>query len=178
MTSLPTNYAWLSHEGGPRMLLEALQLYGTIEMPGAADSPTLLSWARELSLDRVYTHDSIPWCGLFVATCAKRAGWGLPANPLWALNWSQWGSHSEVPMLGDVLTFQRRGGGHVAMYVGEDSSDYHILGGNQSDKVCIVRKPKAELHAARRAPWRIAQPPNVRRVELHTTGAPSGTSEE
>lgn len=176
--SLPIAYKWLNDEPGPRMLKEALKLYGTIELPGSADSPTLLAWAKELGIDRIYTHDSIPWCGLYMAICAKRGGWAAPSSPLWALSWSKWGTDQKVPMLGDVMTFKRKGGGHVAIYVGEDANSWHILGGNQSDKVSIVRRSKSSGYvAARRAPWRIAQPDNVRRVMLKNTGAPTSGSE-
>lgn len=178
MTKLPKAYEWLNNEPGPKMLLEAIKLYGTIEIPGAADSPTLLAWSKELGMSQSYTHDSIPWCGLFVAICASRAGWSTPVNRLWALSWAQWGTHSAVPMLGDVLTFKRAGGGHVSLYVGEDSTHFHILGGNQSDKVCIVRKAKSQLYEARRAPWRISQPDNVRKVILSSTGSTLSTKEE
>jgi hypothetical protein len=41
--------------------------------------------------------------------------------------------------LGDVLAFVRNGGGHVGLYVDEDASAYHVLGGNQSDRVSITR---------------------------------------
>ncbi len=177
MAKLPSAYAWLPKEGAPKMLMEGVALYGTIELPGTADSPTLLAWADEVGVDRVYTHDSIPWCGLYMAVCSKRAGWDLPVAPLWALSWSKWGDHSPVPMLGDVLTFKRKGGGHVAMYVGEDATHYHILGGNQSDRVCIVRRAKNTLNEARRAHWKIKQPPNVRRVFLKSTGTPVSDSE-
>lgn len=178
MSELPAGYAWLNHEPAPRMLLEAIKLYGTIELPGSADSPTLLAWAKELGLTQIYTHDAIPWCGLYMAICAKRATWDLPENPLWALNWAKWGTSEDVPMLGDVLSFKRQGGGHVAIYVGEDSSHYHILGGNQSDKVSVTRRGKDGLYAARRAPWRTAQPANVRRVFLSSLGTPISSKEE
>lgn len=174
---LPAAYSWLEKEPAPKMLLEAIKLYGVIEVPGNADSPTLLEWAQELSLRQIYTHDIIPWCGLFVAICARRAGWTLPVNPLWALNWSKWGAKADPPMLGDVLTFKRNGGGHVAIYVGEDAGYYHILGGNQGDKVCIERKSKKDLYSASHPHWRIAQPDNVRRIYLNWTGAPIVTKE-
>ena len=85
-------------------------------------------------------------------------------------------------MLGDVLVYKRGRGGHVALYVGEDDTHYHLLGGNQSDSVNIVRKTRSPngpngLLAVRRAPWRQMQPPNVRKVILSPTGAPVSTSE-
>lgn len=171
MASVPKQYRWLNNEPGPKMLLEALALYGTVEAPGHRDNPTILAWAREIGVGKNYSHDEIPWCGLFMGVVAKRAGKPLPDSPLWALDWSDWGTASPVPMLGDVLTFKRAGGGHVTMYVGEDAEAYHCLGGNQSDKVCITRISRARLYRARRLYDHV--PANVRRVHLFASGAMS-----
>ena len=171
MSILPKAYAWLAKEPGPRMLLEALSLYGITEKAGAADNPTILDWAKECGI-KGYAHDSIAWCGLTMAVCAKRAGWDYApgGNAHWALNWAKWGDPSPNPMIGDILTFKREGGGHVALYVGEDSTAYHVLGGNQGDAVSIVRILKTRMYAARRAHWKVAQPDNVRVVKLAMTG--------
>jgi uncharacterized protein (TIGR02594 family) len=179
MASLPKKYQWLNDEPGPLMLMAAIAEYGTMEMSGTADNPKILSWAEEVGLGQTYSGDSIPWCGLFMAMCAKRANWAQPPGPLWALNWAKWGVERDggKPMLGDVLVFKRTGGGHVAMYVGEDLSSWHIIGGNQSDRVSIVRRAKVPTYAVRHAPWRIAQPPNVRRVFLTSLGTPTAGSE-
>lgn len=168
---LPEAYAWLSKEPAPRILLEALSLHGTTETPGKVSNKDILLWARELGLYRVYISDEIPWCGLFVAICAKRAGLEVPKNPLWALSWSAFGTPVKDPMLGDVLVFTRKGGGHTGIYVGEDAKAYYVLGGNQSDMVCITRIAKARLYAARRTEWKKAQPPTVRRVWLTPRGS-------
>ena len=37
------NYAWLEREPGPRILKEALALFGVDEIAGRGDSPTILS---------------------------------------------------------------------------------------------------------------------------------------
>ena len=151
MGKLPTQYQWLENIGLlPRMIQEALKLLGTIETVGAANNPTILGWARETGLRATYTADSIPWCGLFMAVVAKRAGKAFPSTPLWALSWAKFGVEAGQPRLGDVLTFTRNGGGHVALYVGEDQAAYHVLGGNQSDKVCFTRIEKRRLYRARR----------------------------
>ena len=170
-------YQWLASEPGPKMLLEALSHYGTLEHRGPDNNPDITAWAKEIggSVAEVYTADEIPWCGLFMAICAKRAGYALPKDPLWALNWSSFGVGQQVAMLGDVLTFIRKTNtgakaGHVAMYVGEDEVAYHVLGGNQSDCVCVTRIAKNRLYAIRRPQFRIGQPPNVRRVMLGITG--------
>lgn len=170
MAALPAQYAWLSKEGGPKMLIEALKLFGTLEAPGAKDNPVILAWAAELGLSKTYSHDSIPWCGLFMGIVAKRAEKLVPDSPLWALSWADFGSAATGgAMLGDVLTFKRNGGGHVALYVGEDATAYHCLGGNQSDKVCITRIAKSRLYRARRPVYAV-QPANVRKVKLASTG--------
>jgi uncharacterized protein (TIGR02594 family) len=168
---LPKAYAWLASEPGPKMLVEALKLYGTRETAGAGNTPAIMEWARETGGDvaRVYSADSVPWCGLFAAIIAKRAGKSLPASPLWARAWATWGDRSPRASLGDVLVFVRPGGGHVGLYVGEDASAYHVLGGNQGDAVSIVRIAKSRCIAARRS-YAIAAPANVRVVRLASTG--------
>jgi|SRR4051812_9044283 uncharacterized protein (TIGR02594 family) len=160
---------WLSKEPGPRMILEALKLFGTVEGTGSQDNPTILAWAAEVGLTKTYSHDSIPWCGLFVALVANRAGKEIVESPLWALSWADFGVPAPEPMLGDVLTFKRNGGGHVALYVGEDVSSYHVLGGNQSDQVCITRIAKARLYRARRPIYNV-QPANIRKIILAANG--------
>ena len=166
---LPKKYSWLEAEPGPRMLLLALAEYGTLEAPGKANNQKIIGWATECDIG-AYSADEIPWCGLFMAVCAKRAGWARPPNPLWARNWTKFGVESD-PALGDVLVFSRGSGGHVALYVGEDDTSYHCLGGNQSDSVSFTRIAKSRLLAARRPKWRVAQPANVRKIRL----APSGS---
>ena len=166
MTDLPSQYRWLSDEPGPRILKEALKVYGTAEKPGPNDNPAILQWAKATNLSRFYTDDSIPWCGLVMAYVALQAGYEPPLNPLWARNWMNFGTAQKTAMLGDVLVFARGKSGHVGIYVGEDASAFHVLGGNQSDRVMIKRIAKARLLGARRCPWRINQPGNVRVVRL------------
>jgi hypothetical protein len=61
---------------------------------------------------------------------------------------------------------------------GKTPNYWHLLGGNQSDGVRIVRKTKTStLLGIRRAPWRTAQPPNVRVINLKAGGAPLSNKE-
>ncbi len=168
---LPAAYAWLAAEAGPRVLVEALALFGTKEVPGAASNPAILSWAKEVGVAGAYTNDGIAWCGLYAAVVAQRAGFEPVANPLWARNWLGFGTKAATPALGDVLVFSRPGGGgHVGFYVGEDATAWHVCGGNQGDTVSIVRIAKDRLLGARRCPWKFAQPANVRPVYLSSGG--------
>ena len=169
---LPEQYGWLAHEPGPRMIVEALGFYGTHELSGAVNNPVIVAWAKEIGerVADVYKADSIPWCGLFMAVVATRAGKEIPRNPLWALSWSAFGTTASRPALGDVLVFLRNGGGHVGLYVGEDESAFHVLGGNQSDAVSIKRIARSRLYAARRPAYR-TQPANVRPIPLTASGS-------
>jgi uncharacterized protein (TIGR02594 family) len=171
MAALPEQYAWLAKEGAPKMLVDALKLYGIREKTGTANNPDILAWAKEAGV-KGYTADSIPWCGLFMAIVAHRAGKPLPVNPLWARNWASWGKTSGKPALGDVLVFTRDGGGHVGLYVGEDAACFHVLGGNQGDAVNFARIVKTRLLDARRH-YAIGAPANVRPIRLAASGAVS-----
>lgn len=163
----PVKYSWLQNEPAPKMLLEALKLYGVKETVGAQDNPIILSWAEEIGITN-YTHDAIAWCGLFIGVVAQRAGKPVVKDPLWAANWLNFGDEADVPMLGDVLVFKRPGGNHVGLYVGEDRTTYHVLGGNQSDAVGFTRIAKERLRGARRL-YNI-KPANVRIVKLEAGG--------
>ncbi|MEN6302242.1 MAG: TIGR02594 family protein [Armatimonadia bacterium] len=171
---LPARYRWLLDEPGPRILLEGLKTYGTIEKPGAGNNPSIMAWARATGLDRVYRNDATAWCGLWMAYVALQAGWEPPLNPLAARNWLNWGTPQRRAALGDVLVFwrERRTGfkGHVGDYVGEDDEAYHVMGGNQGDRVSIKRISKSRLLGIRRCPWRINQPANVRPIKLAASG--------
>lgn len=173
---LPHAYAWLENEDGPQILLALLSKHGLKEAPGGQDNPEVLALAREAGIAG-YDRDEIPWCGLAVGWAAWSANFERPANPLWALDWLKFGTPAAEPMLGDVMVFARNGGGHVGLYVGEDSSHWHVLGGNQGDEVSIRRFAKGggslQFKGARRCPWRNQQPANVRRVMLGSTGAPA-----
>lgn len=159
-------YAFLNNEPGPKMLLEALKLYGTTEVPGERSNPVILGWADELAAlgtayakwaAEWYDSDAIPFCGLGMAVVAQRANTDNrperrpPERFLSAASWSGWG----IPVaaadasLGDVLVFTREGGGHVGFFVGHDETTYHVLGGNQGDKVCVTRILKSRCAAIR-----------------------------
>lgn len=177
--TVPAAYDWVndpSLDPLPRMTQEALKLLGTIEGAGAADNPMILGWANQLGLEHVYTHDAIPWCGLFMALVATRAGKTPPDNPLWALNWAHFGTDEGQPRMGDVLVFARTGGGHVTQYLAEDQNYYHCLGGNQSDCVCIEKIAKVRLYRVRR-PIYTVMPASARSFLVGPSGAPISTNE-
>jgi uncharacterized protein (TIGR02594 family) len=167
-------YQWLANENSPKVIAEAVKLYGTKEVVGKQHSKEILSWAKELSLEKIYTNDEIPWCGLFTAIVVKRAGFNIVKSPLWARDWLNFGTQQKTAMLGDVLVFTRPGGGgHVGFYVGEDDTCYHVLGGNQSNMVNTTRILKSRCIGIRRCDWKVSQPKNVRVIKLASTGTVS-----
>lgn len=165
--NLPSEYRWLEKlKGLPNNIKCALSLYGTQEVVGKGSNKTILDWRDELNQAGVkisgYSDDDIPWCGLFVAYCTYHrilSPSEVVKDPLWARNWAKYGVKSPQASLGDVLTFVRNGGGHVGFYVAEDKAAYHVLGGNQSNKVCITRIAKDRCIAVRRPPYEI--PPSA-----------------
>lgn len=168
--TLPAAYAWLEHIQPPRIIEEGLKLYGIKEIPGPKNAPEIMAWAKVLGLEKVYRADLTPWCGLFAAYVMHLCDWPVVTDPLWALNWAKFGDKSVEPGLGDVLVYQRAGGGHVGFYVGEDAEAYHTLGGNEGDAVSIIRILKKRMVAARRPHWRIAQPESVKPYHLASSG--------
>lgn len=170
--NLPAAYAWLNDEPGPKALKIALSFYGTLEAPGSANNPVIMGWAKETGVSGWYADDAVAWCGLFEGMCNFRAGWHISPELLSALSWAKWGTHvdNDKAMLGDTLVFVRPGGGHVAKYIAESEDDFLIYGGNQSDKVGFEVISKDRLFAVRRAPWKVAQPGNVRKIFVNNIG--------
>lgn len=164
-------YQHLLAEKLPKVLHAAFLHIGLKEGAGVANNPTIMGWAKDIGgwVVNTYNADSVPWCGLFMAHCASQAGYPHKGNVLSARHWATWGIKQDVAMLGDVLVFSRKGGGHVGLYVGEDADCYHVLGGNQGDAVSIVRILKSRCIAIRRSPWKIKQPSNVRRVFIDSS---------
>jgi len=175
---IPEQYQWLEKlRCLPMTIRLGLDQYGVQEIIGSGSSRTILAWRDELNLAGVkiagFSDDSIPWCGLFAAViCFRRVR--NPAevvkSPLWARSWISYGRSAPAPALGDVLVFSRGTGGHVGFYAGEDATAFHVLGGNQSDKVCITRIAKSRLLAARRPPYK-TQPQAVRPYQVASSGA-------
>lgn len=175
---LPDQYAFLEKEGAPRMLVEGLKTFGVREVPGPRANPVIMGWWDELRRagltrvygDRFFSDDAIPWCGLWMAHVARRAGKPVPRLFMAARDWGEWGNPViGAPKLGDVLVFTRSGGGHVGLYVGEDAEAFHVIGGNQSDRVCVTRILKSRLLVARNL-YAIGQPSNCRRVFFKADG--------
>lgn len=129
----------------------AKQLVGTKEIPGSRSNSVIIGWAKDLGgwIKNFYKNDDIPWCGLFVAHCMQANDIRITIeNPLSAREWNKFGEKT-TPRYGCIMVFSRDGGGHVGFYISEDSTSYHILGGNQSNTVNVTRVSKNRFLGAR-----------------------------
>ena len=157
-------------------LVIARELIGTRETPGPANNPKIMDWAAKLGgkkLGVAYAGDSVPWCGVFVAHCFNAIAIDPPPIAVRAKAWATWGL-SVTPGVGAVLVFERDGGGHVGFYVAEDDTHFHVLGGNQGDKVCITRIEKTRKVACR---WPGGRMVNSRPLRVSPAGVPLTTGE-
>lgn len=171
---LPKQYEWLLQEPGPKMITEALKIYGTKEIAGKQHNQIILGWADELGIGSIVDDDEQAWCGLAHAYVAYKAGKSLAPLKGWdllrALQWKRWGVHVDVPMFGDSLIFRRGAGmGHVGLYVFETKLTYGCMGGNSGNQYKIVEIAKDRLDEARRPLYNI-QPANVRRIFVNSSG--------
>ena len=133
----------------PLWLKIARSFIGVKETPGPKHSATIMDWLRKLK--SWIKDDETPWCGTFVAAVMQEAGLPYPAVYVRAKEWASYGANLRSTHVapGAILVFSREGGGHVGFYVGEDSTAYHVLGGNQSNAVNITRIAKSRCIAIR-----------------------------
>lgn len=141
----------------PRWLTRARGYIGVRETPGAANNSTIIGWAKKLGgwVASWYRADSTAWCGLYVGMVMAAEGLPLPKNPLGALQWSTWGVPLQKLAPGAIVTFTRKGGGHVGFAVRESADAIEVLGGNQADSVNLTWIAKSRLHAIR---WPAGEP--------------------
>jgi uncharacterized protein (TIGR02594 family) len=137
----------------PRWMVEARARIGEREIPGPRHNRWIADgWARLGAT--WFNDDETPWCGFFVAHCIDHAGLPFPRLFPRALSWSDWGQPCPAAV-GAVVTFQRQGGGHVGFLVGENASNFFVLGGNQSNMVNIQPIAKNRKVAIR---WPVGVP--------------------
>jgi uncharacterized protein (TIGR02594 family) len=151
----------------PRWLEIAEGYIGVKEVPGPKNNPTIIKWLQRLK--SWIKDDSTPWCGTFCAAVMQEAGLPYPSVFVRAKAWADYGSNLRTTHLapGAILVFSRNGGGHVGFYVGEDATAYHVLGGNQSDAVNVMRILKVRCIATR---WPKGEPVIGGPVRLTSNG--------
>nr|DAT03235.1 MAG TPA: Tail associated lysozyme [Caudoviricetes sp.] len=120
----------------PEWLAIARRAIGTTEIAGKEHNSTIRNWL--ISLNAWWQDDETPWCGTFVAHCAREADRALPKYWYRAKDWLNTGTRLDKPAYGCVVVFDRAGGGHVGFVVGKDKhGNLMVLGGNQGNAVNI-----------------------------------------
>jgi uncharacterized protein (TIGR02594 family) len=121
-----------------------LRHVGLAETPGKESTPQIQRWLIELKA--WWRDDETPWCGVFVAACMRESGLPLPRHWYRALDWMNWGTPIAAPLVGCVVVYQRKGGGHVGIVVGRDrDGNLMTLGGNQGNRVSIAPFPVSRV---------------------------------
>lgn len=125
-------------------IAEARSHLGLTETKGARHNPVIKQWLEELGA--WWEDDETPWCGVFVAWCAKKGGRDLPQHWYRALAWADAGTVLDRPAYGAVAVMERKGGGHVGFVVGQaDDDNILLIGGNQNNQVSIAKFPKSRI---------------------------------
>lgn len=151
----------------PRWMTIARGYIGTREIAGPKHNSKIMGWLSRLK--SWIKDDETPWCGTFVAAVMQEAGLPYPKEFPRAKAWAEYGANLRSTHVapGAILVFSREGGGHVGFYVGEDSTAFHVLGGNQSNSVNITRIAKARCIAIR---WPKGEPVIGAPVRLAVNG--------
>lgn len=132
---------------------------GLREIPGALTEPKIASWLKRLGA--WWNDDETPWCGTFVAAMMIECSIALPKHWYRAKGWLDWGVKLAAPVVGCVVVFDRKGGGHVAFVVGQDERGRLMcVGGNQGNAVSDALFEKSRVLGYR---WPPSVPPPVDR---------------
>jgi uncharacterized protein (TIGR02594 family) len=138
----------------PQWMTIARKEVGTKEFAGTADNPEVLKYLKSVDTLSVSAQrdDETAWCSAFVNWCMEEAGIKGTESAA-ARSWLEWGRKLSEPMEGCVVVLWRESPdswkGHVGFLVKETASNVFLLGGNQSDQVCIQEYSKDRVLAYR-----------------------------
>lgn len=127
----------------PAWLALALAELGTAELAGSRHNPRILEYHACTTLKA--TQDEVPWCSAFACWAMEGGELGRAirsTRSAAARSWMQWGVELKQPRLGCLAVFSRSSNpafGHVAFYLDGYGGMLDILGGNQSNRVCIAK---------------------------------------
>ncbi len=123
---------------------------GINELPGKLSQAVILQWAQDLGVARIYTNDDLAWCALYGWRVVQACQLPLPAftdpyDYLRARRFVEWGQVLDYDAVGMFAVFERPGGFHVGIVLGERGAYYWVRGGNQSNMVGHAWIEKARL---------------------------------
>ncbi len=130
----------------------ALSQYGISELAGNRHNKAIVNYFQEIGFEWI-TNDETAWCSAFINWCCLKCD--LPrSKKLDARSWLNVGEQIDTPKVGDLVIFWRESKaswkGHVALFVRETDNFIYVLGGNQSNQVCIKPYYKKRLLGYRR----------------------------
>ncbi|MGA9581433.1 MAG: TIGR02594 family protein [Allosphingosinicella sp.] len=127
------------------------ELADRVAESGSGDHPRILEYLATCSdlEEGEWERDSTPWCSAFVNWCLARAGIA-GTDSGWARSWAEWGEPIDPPRVGAIAVWVRGRAsaddpvvtGHVAFFAEDFGDSLLVLGGNQSDRVCLKAYPK------------------------------------
>lgn len=132
----------------PLYLQYAIKEIGVKEIPGEEENPRINEYHAVCNIKG----EDRGWCSSFLCWCMEQAGLKHTSSAL-ARSWLEWGDYVEKPQVGDIVIFKRGTEpwmGHTAIYMGKRGNLINVLGGNQTDMVCVSRYPEKKLLGYRR----------------------------
>ena len=131
----------------PQWLLIAEKEIGVYEMPGEEQNhPRIIEYHNSV-IGNTFLVDEISWCSPFV-------NWSFcrtlirPAHTHVARLWLQWGRELKNPAVGAVVVLKRgkeSWQGHVGFVAAWTDTKVQVLGGNQSNQVCLMWFDRADV---------------------------------
>ena len=130
----------------PEWVRAAVGEIGVKEIKGPRHNKRVIEYMNATKWGKWVRDDETPWCAGFVGWCMVEAGYidDIPDYSLGAKSWLRFGVSARKPVFGAIAVKSRKGGGHVGFVVGANPSrgTLYILGGNQSDAVCVKEYPE------------------------------------
>ena len=138
-----------------RILRKALTQIGVTEIVGKEHNQNIVDYFHYIGHKWV-ANDETAWCSAFVNWAAKKCNLEHTGK-LNARSWLDVGKPVAVPRLGDIVVFWRDSPsswkGHVGIFIafsGHGKKYIHVLGGNQSNKVCVAKYDSSKVLGFRR----------------------------
>lgn len=132
--------------GEPAWMRAARGELGVKEVSGPGDNPRIVEYLQSTTLGRpANENDETAWCSAFANWCLEDVGME-GTNSAWARDWLNWGRRITTPVPGCITVFSRGANyGHVGFFIEKKNGYIYVLGGNQSDSVCIDAYPESRL---------------------------------
>lgn len=124
------------------LLENAFLELGTKEIKGSEHNKDIIEYADICGQTWVKT-DEIPWCGFFVGAMCIKSGIEIPNKSGLAKAYLGIGETIDITKAepNDLVIFDRKGGGHVAICLGFSHCNNYIfvIGGNQGNSVSVAK---------------------------------------